>query len=125
MEEEDFAVIERKERKGTLSFRPGSRSLAHTQSRQKEKDRAEMRPWFTPRRMTDPLSGASFNAITDERTLITIARAKRHDAEERSLLRVLPLLIFLLRLLRRLLSFSFLGTFAFYPFRRTQGIVVR
>jgi len=33
--------------------------------------------------MTDPLSGASFNALTDERerTLITIARAKRHDAE--------------------------------------------
>lgn len=42
-----------------------------------------MRSWFTPRRMTDPLSGASFNALTDERerTLITIARAKRHDAE--------------------------------------------
>lgn len=41
--EEDFAVIERKERKGTLSFRPGSRSFVrsfvrpHTKSTERKR----------------------------------------------------------------------------------------
>lgn len=41
----------------------------------KEKDRAAMRLRFTPHRMTDPLSGASFNTLTDERTNVDYHRS--------------------------------------------------
>lgn len=52
-----------------MSFRDRQpRSPTHKVDK-KEKDRAAMRPWFTPRRMTDPLSGASFNALTDGWTI--------------------------------------------------------
>lgn len=78
-EEKGFVVIEGKKRKDMLcvSFRTRQpRSPTHKVDK-KEKDRTAMRLWFTPHRMTDPLSGASFNALarTNERTLIIIARA--------------------------------------------------
>lgn len=65
-----------------------------------------MRSWFTPRRMTDPLSGASFNA--DERTNVDYHRgsAKRHDIELSLSLSLTPFVLSL------------------YPSpRHTQGIV--
>lgn len=45
---------------------------AHTRRRQKEKDRVAMWTWFTPGRLTDPLSGASFNTRGRGPSLIAV-----------------------------------------------------
>lgn len=64
-EERGFVVIEGKTRKD-VSFRDRQpRSPTHKVDK-KEKDRTAMWQWFTPHRMTDPLSGASFNMLMEE-----------------------------------------------------------
>lgn len=78
-----LSLKERRERIRCVSFRGRQlRSPTHKVDK-KEKDRAAMRLWFTPHRMTDPLSGASFNMLMDERTNVDYHRsciAPRHCA---------------------------------------------
>lgn len=66
----------RKEEKGyAVSFRGRQPHSPTHKVDKKEKDRTAMRLWFTPRRMTDPLSGTSFNTLMDEWTNVDYHRS--------------------------------------------------
>lgn len=78
-EKKDLVVIEgRKEGRERIRCVVSGQAAPHSPTHKvdkKEKDRAAMRLWFTPHRMTDPLSGTSFNMLMDERTNVDYHRS--------------------------------------------------